>query len=810
MRLPLPLSWRSTWRRTSSRETTYLAYDDKAAEHDLIDLAQRLTRGYVEHVPTWRRWLRHVEGRHVRLKLLFVFDELDKLDEGRNASERPALDRVLGTLKNLFTTSGISFVFVAGKDLHDRWVEDLSKGDSIYESVFAHAQYLPGLWEDAERLADALLGDVLSGASGGSPAGAYSAFRKYLAFRGRGIPRRIVRGFNEFVRWDGSAPHLGFDAADIRRFRFYAGLVDTLVAAEEELFGSYRGERSVEQVDKQRLGIYYAIDWIVQREQDSFAFDELLAASRRLSRLIAPVEEAAPGQLQHMIDVLERAEYLERVERRGSTVAGVKIGPGPVRYRLPRRRLLELGAFLGVFEQEAQALFRPPGGPGVVPAVPAWPAVAAAGAPAPSAERYSRTRQLAVGGMSSVHLARDLLTGRDVVIKQLNAHLAADASLRGRAVREGRVLATFTHPGTVKVLDVLDQNDSIAIVMEYVAGPALDEVLKHGPVADMAIANRLMHDILAAVAYVHEQRVTWRDPKPANVLVTPEGRVVLIDFGVARVEGAADTTDVGMVIGTLGYMSPEQLRGEPIGWQSDIFGLGALFYEVLTGRKLFTGTLPEVVKKIQGRASLPRPSDAVAGAAPFDDIVARCLSADPQKRPTASDLLHALPPVLAPADALGTYVSGLRKQEEQREDVGTRPGPSPPTPSAQRTTDPPGWGQGTQEGRAASAAKPPSRAAGLQAVGDGRWFPLSPDGPVTIGRSANNDIVLDDASVSRFAARIRPGTTIVGDGQRTYYIEELNSANGVFVNDTRTFGVTQLHDGDVVSFGSHALRFTGG
>ena len=372
--------------------------------------------------------------------------------------------------------------------------------------------------------------------------------------------------------------------------------VDTLVAAEEELFGSYRGERSIEQVDKQRLGIYYAIDWIVQREQESFAFDELLAASRRLSRLIAPVDEAAPGQLQHVIDVLERAEYLERVEPPVSTVAGVKVGPAPVRYRLPRRRLLELGAFLGVFEQEAQALFRAPAGPGVVPPAP----VASAAAPAAPTERYSRTRQLAMGGMSSVHLARDLLTGRDVVIKQLNAHLAADASLRGRAVREGRVLAAFTHPGTVKVLDVLEQDESISIVMEYVSGPALDEVLKHGPVVDMAIANRLMHDILAALAYVHEQRVIWRDPKPANVLVTPEGRVVLIDFGVARVEGAADTTDVGTVIGTLGYMSPEQLRGEPIGWQSDIFGLGALFYEVLTGRKLFTGTLPEVIGKSRG------------------------------------------------------------------------------------------------------------------------------------------------------------------------------------------------------------------
>ena len=200
---------------------------------------------------------------------------------------------------------------------------------------------------------------------------AYDAFRKYLAYQGRGIPRRTIRGFNEFVRWDSKAPHLEFEPSDVRRFRFYAGLLDTLTGAEEQLLGRYRGEGSVEQLDKRRLGLYYATDWILQREQQEFTLDDLVKASQRMSRLITPVEEAAPGELQRLLDVLLRGSTSRLPESSPrSIVAGVRIEPSSVRYRLPRRRLLELGAFLGVFEQEAQVLFKsaapappPPGVP---------------------------------------------------------------------------------------------------------------------------------------------------------------------------------------------------------------------------------------------------------------------------------------------------------------------------------------------------------------------------------------------------------------------------------------------------------------
>ncbi len=123
----------------------------------------------------------------------------------------------------------------------------------------------------------------------------------------------------------------------MRRFRFYAGLLDTLTSAEEQLLGRYRGEGSVEQLDKRRLGLYYATDWILQREQQEFTLDDLVKASQRMSRLITPVEEAAPGELQRLLDVLLHGEYIEaaKVPAPGtvSSPASRVEAEGPVRYR---------------------------------------------------------------------------------------------------------------------------------------------------------------------------------------------------------------------------------------------------------------------------------------------------------------------------------------------------------------------------------------------------------------------------------------------------------------------------------------------
>lgn len=858
-RLPVPLKLQRTWKSVSRHDMTYLAYDEKAAEHDLISIAQRLTRGFTER-RGWRpAWWSRTPPRRVRLKVLMVFDELDKLDEARGPEERSPLDRVLSTLKNLFTTSGIAFVFVAGKDLHERWLEDLSKGDSIYESVFAHAQYLSGMWSDAELLCDSLVGDDVASGRAALPNTAYSAFRKYLAFKGRGIARRTVRGFNEFVRWDEDVPCLQFAPSDLRRFRFYAGLLDTLVHAEEELLGRFRGEGSVERLDKRRLGLYYATDWILQREQQEFTLENLVEASRRMSRVIAPVEEAAPVELQRLLDVLVRGEYVESVESGGTAVlAGASVGPRPVRYRLPRRRLLELGAFLGVFEQESQALFKDETLTQLTPR-PQEPAGGEL-----IGGRYQVVAKIGEGGMARVFRARDLRTGAEVAVKQLSPYLLEDASVRLRAVREGHLLGSFNHPGIVRVVDALDDGALVAVVMEYVQGPSLTDVLRHGRVTDPAVAARVMADIADAVAYIHTRGVVWRDPKPGNIVISPAGRVVIMDFGIARAATPDGDTHTGVVIGTPSYMSPEQARGEAVDGRSDIFGMGAVFFELVTGKRLFSGNSMADVVMMVTAASVPRPSSVVPDAAIFDELIGRCLARTPADRITASELREALVGLAAPSAAVAAYLSGLEQRGASREESDTvlvaptvaltsvaRPptsvvgSPGVARPGGAVTPVPAGAGVWKGRGRRAAPPPPPQArpvtppplpvppaapppawtsvsspapagedAPGtalmeprLEIQGTGRIVPLSPVTHCRIGRSADNDIVLDDVAASRYAAEIRRGDTIVASESLPYYIEDLNSANGVLVNGKRISGAARLADGDVIAIGSTSLRF---
>ncbi len=195
----IPLQLKRSLKRVAKRDLTCTSGADEevgGARSDCDCTAPDLARGYVERPARFLPWPGR-RGRHVQLKVVMVFDKLDKLDDDRSAeTSQPPLDRILGTLKNLFTTSGLTFIFVAGKGLHERWLEDLSRGDSVYESVFAHAQYLPGMWTDVDRLCDSLVGT--SRHEPVAQTAAYHAFRRNASHtKGSGIPRRTIRGFQQ-------------------------------------------------------------------------------------------------------------------------------------------------------------------------------------------------------------------------------------------------------------------------------------------------------------------------------------------------------------------------------------------------------------------------------------------------------------------------------------------------------------------------------------------------------------------------------------------------------------------------------------
>ncbi len=274
---------------------------------------------------------------------------------GPRASRFVGRQAELNALTYLFTTSGISFVFVAGKDVQERWLEDLGRGDGVYESVFSYDKYLPCMWADVESLCDGLVEpDLLQLPASAPPRRTFEDFKKFLIYKGRGIPRRVIRGFNEYVQWVDGRPVLAFSRPDLRRIRFYARLQTALAQREAQCFGQIPEEVSGTQRDKRQLGAYYRVDWILRRGTVPFARADAIRASAQLSAKIAPAEEVAPRVIDDLVEFLLREQYVEQVRQ---TLDQTRIGIGEekteARYRVVEARLHQLGGMKGGLDEEA-------------------------------------------------------------------------------------------------------------------------------------------------------------------------------------------------------------------------------------------------------------------------------------------------------------------------------------------------------------------------------------------------------------------------------------------------------------------------
>lgn len=260
---------------------------------------------------------------------------------------------------------------------------------------------------------------------------------------------------------------------------------------------------------------------------------------------------------------------------------------------------------------------------------------------------YKLTRLLGTGGMGEVYAADDLALGRRVALKVLRKDL--DASMRGRLVREARASARLQHPCIATFYESDEIGDTAFLAMQLVEGTTLRERLRQGPLeVDETIT--LMESLLAALGHAHAAGVLHRDIKPGNMMLPTDGGLRLLDFGIARViqteaQAAAATrtltqiTGAGQVAGTLGYMSPEQLRGESLDGRSDLFAVGAILYECLTGQPAFPGTTP--AERIAAVFDGNVPSfDAGGISAALDPVVRRSLARDPEKRyPSPAEFL---------------------------------------------------------------------------------------------------------------------------------------------------------------------------
>src|SRR6185503_13124487 len=210
--------------------------------------------------------------------------------------------------------------------------------------------------------------------------------------------------------------------------------------------------------------------------------------------------------------------------------------------------------------------------------------------------RYEIVRHLARGGMAEVYLARDQLLDRPVALKVLFPELSTDRAFVERFRREAQAAANLSHPNIVSVYDWGEEENTYFIVMEYVDGRPLSSLLKAEGTLLPDRAAAICADVAGALAFAHRNGVVHRDVKPGNVLLTADGTVKVADFGIARAANAEENlTQTGAVMGTATYFSPEQAQGTTIDARSDIYSLGVVLYELVTGRPPFAGDNPVTI-----------------------------------------------------------------------------------------------------------------------------------------------------------------------------------------------------------------------
>ncbi|MDQ6802882.1 MAG: protein kinase [Acidobacteriota bacterium] len=269
---------------------------------------------------------------------------------------------------------------------------------------------------------------------------------------------------------------------------------------------------------------------------------------------------------------------------------------------------------------------------------------------------YEIVAQIGAGGMGEVYRASDTRLSRQVALKVIAPRWSSDRQIRQRFEREARAISALSHPHVCTLHDIGEQGDVEFLVMEFVEGETLGDRLIRGPLT-LDEFSRYGSEIADALQIAHERGITHRDLKPGNIMITPRNSVKILDFGLAKLEEVIDGGDgatelqtrPGVAIGTFQYMSPEQATGETVGPPSDIFSLGILLYEALTGRHPFeSGNRAELVRAIVSSESIRASAVRPEVPAPIDELFDAMLMKEPSRRPKASEVHAALQNVAVP------------------------------------------------------------------------------------------------------------------------------------------------------------------
>lgn len=299
------------------------------------------------------------------------------------------------------------------------------------------------------------------------------------------------------------------------------------------------------------------------------------------------------------------------------------------------------------------------------------------------AGRYRLTRRLGEGSFAETFLATDTLLQRQVAVKILREQYARDPRFAAHFANESRAAAAVSHPNVVEVFDHGREGETLYLVMEWVDGSNLKQLIREKAPLPIPEAIRLLRELLQGLAVIHQAGITHRDVKPQNVLVTRQGRAKLTDFGIARGAVASGLTETGVVVGTAAYMAPEQASGKPTGPGVDIYAAGVILFEMVTGRLPFPGEIPLEVMYRQVHEPVPRPRDLNRAISPeLEAVILRALAKDPgQRYSTAGAMAAALEGkgdaeatrVMRAARAVGLGGEPVRRREPEPLRAPSRP-----------------------------------------------------------------------------------------------------------------------------------------
>jgi beta-lactam-binding protein with PASTA domain/predicted Ser/Thr protein kinase len=338
--------------------------------------------------------------------------------------------------------------------------------------------------------------------------------------------------------------------------------------------------------------------------------------------------------------------------------------------------------------------------------------------------RYRVQARIAQGGMATVYVGHDTKLERTVALKVMHANLVGDEDFVRRFISEAKHAAALSHPSVVAVYDQGTDKGYVFLAMEYVPGRTLRALLTERGRLGPRQALEIMQPVLAALGAAHRAGVVHRDVKPENVLLNADGRIKVADFGLARAETATKQTKTGMIIGTVGYLAPEQVVSGDADTRTDVYAAGIMLFELLTGRQPHQGGTPLSVAYKHVNEVVPLPSSVIPGLPPqLDALVASATNRDPARRPSdavhfhsaAGEVYRSLPrdidetlagvvpvtPALPAAPSTpdgatralgappGTQVLGPHTMAIPREEAGERTGEMPPPALRRRLLAPP-------------------------------------------------------------------------------------------------------------------------